>query len=195
MLGVLEDVADQVPALAHPPATDDRPARDGTNEAGQGGQDRGLARAVGADQPHELSATQPHRHAWRAPRHLEVYQLDTGSELRPGAAGERVTGIDDLDLLPVLSGVPRLLLQVAHLDVRAQIGEPWHTDLGRGTGQWYIMCGSARQKVVVDVAQRPRHPHAGTGQLAAVPREDLARRADGDDASDGIESQDLVHDG
>ena len=62
VLRVLEDVADQMPALADVPAADHRFAGGGANEAGQGGQDRGLARAVGADQRHELTASQPHGH-------------------------------------------------------------------------------------------------------------------------------------
>ena len=62
VLRILEDVADQVPALADVPATDHRLACGGAHETGQGGQDRGLARAVGADQPHELASPQPHGH-------------------------------------------------------------------------------------------------------------------------------------
>ena len=195
VLGVLEDVSDQVPALADVPATDHCLACGGAHETGQGGQDRGLARAVGADQPHELSAAQSHGHAGRAPRYLEVDQLDTGSGLRPGAAGERVAGVDGLNLLPALSGVPHLFLQVAHLDVRTQISEPRHSDSGFGAGQWCLGCGRAHGQAVLGVTQRPGHPYASVGQLTAVPHEDLTRGADGDDASDGIESQDLVDGG
>ena len=68
-------------------------------------------------------------------------------------------------------------------------------DSGFGAGQWYVRCGRARGEAILDVTQRPGHPHAGVGQLAAVPHEDLTRGADGDDASGCIESQDLVHDG
>ena len=62
VLRILEDVSDQVPALADVPATDYRLGCGGAHESGQGGQDRGLARSVGADQRHELAATQTQGH-------------------------------------------------------------------------------------------------------------------------------------
>ena len=62
VLRILEDVSDQVPALADVPATDHRLGCGGAHESGQGGQDRGLTRTVGADQRHELAATQAQGH-------------------------------------------------------------------------------------------------------------------------------------
>ena len=62
VLGVLEDVSDQVPALADVPAANHCLVGPRADESGQGGQDRGLARAVGAEQRHELAATQTQGH-------------------------------------------------------------------------------------------------------------------------------------
>ena len=62
VLRILEDVSNQVPALADILATDRCLVGPRADESGQGGQDRGLARAVGADQRHELAATQTQGH-------------------------------------------------------------------------------------------------------------------------------------
>ena len=106
-----------------------------------------------------------------------------------------MAGVDGLDLLPALSGAGRLFLQVAHLALGAQVGEPGHPDSGLGTGQRRLRGLHPRGEVVAGLTQGSGHPHSGVGQLAAVAREDLPRRADGDGPPVGVEGQDLVDDG
>ena len=205
VLGVLEDVPGDVAAPPQRTAPDEGLVRLEAPKAGQGGQQRRLARPVDADDPDELAGPHARADPGAAPGHPH-----------PAQRQNRVLGVEGAGALPLAVGLAPVghaarrghVLHRGNADARFGGGEGGPGGTGRGLPRSAAArappaargrrpvpgAGALRSRNGVR-AQCAGHPHAHRLERRPVADEHLAGGAQSDAPPLRVQCEDLVHPG